>query len=131
MLAFDHPTMRALTGELLEGNGACRVTAVEVDDQALAAAIDTDDPDLVILDTGEFPGCCPIALEQSPATRTIVIGPDAEESYRGAALAAGAVAWVARERIADELLGEVWRLLGGYPPARSHSVPGRSRAQSR
>jgi len=121
LVAIDHPTMRALTGELLERDGSCRVTGLEADDRALAAAIDNDDPDLVILATGEFPGCCPTALERWPAARVIVIGPEAGDSYRAVAQAAGAGAWVARERIGDDLLREVWRLVRSCPPARSHS----------
>ncbi len=118
LVAIDHPTMRALTGELLARDGACRVTKVKSDDQALAAAIDSDHPDLVILDTREFPNCCPTALGRCLAAQVIVIGPEAEDLYRAAALAAGAGAWVARERIGDDLIAEVWRLLCGRPCAR-------------
>ena len=103
--------MRALTSELLERDGACRVTGVGGDDQELAAAIDRDHPDLVILDTGEFPACCPVALGRFRFERVIVIGPEPACSYRAAALAAGAGAWVSRDRVGDDLIVEVCRAL--------------------
>jgi len=118
LLAMTHPTMRALTTELLQREGRCQVRAVSGRDQAVADALDLERPDLVVLDTPRFPGCCRGALRRFPSDRVIVVGPEAGESYRAAALAAGAGAWVARERIGDDLVAEVRRLLAGskLPP---------------
>jgi len=119
LVAMSHPTMRALTCELLEGEGRCRVTGVVGHDQALADAIDREYPDLVVLDTAQFPGDCRQALRRFPSEQVIVIGPEPGDAYRTAALAAGAGAWVARDRIADDLIAEVWRVLGARAPTSS------------
>jgi len=107
-----HPTMRALTSELLRHEGGCRVRGVTAHDKALAVELDQEFPDLVVVDTAQFPGCCPEALRRFPPGRMIVIGPEPGDPYRVAALAAGAGGWVARERIGDDLIAEVWRVLG-------------------
>jgi len=118
LLAMAHPTMRALTCELLRREGGCRVRGVTGHDEALAHAVDQEYPDLVVLDAAQFPRCCPEALRRFPPERMIVIGPEPGNPYRAAALAAGAGGWVSRERIGDELVTEVWRVLGGFqlPP---------------
>lgn len=112
LLAMAHPTMRTLTSELLRREGRCLVRTATGGDQALADAIDQEYPEIVILDDARFPGCCPEVLRRFPPERMIVIGPEPGNSYRAPALAAGAGGWVARERIGDDLVGEVWRLLG-------------------
>lgn len=111
LIAIDHTMMRALTRELLERTRACRVTCMGADDQALAIALHRGHPDLLILDTGEFPARCRAALGQLPAARVIVIGPEPCSSYRRAALAGGAGAWLSRDRVGDDLVAEVLRLL--------------------
>ncbi len=117
LLAMAHPTMRALTSELLR-RGGCRVRAVTGQDEALVGVLDQELPDLVVLDAAQFPGCCPDAIRRFPAARMIVIGPELGDAYRVTALAAGAGGWVARERIDDDLMAEVWRVLGvGNTPA--------------
>jgi len=113
LLAMAHPTMRALTSELLRREGGCRVRGVIGHDEALAHAIDQEYPDLVVLDAAQFPGCCPGALRRFPPDRMIVIGPEPGDPYRAAALAAGAGGWVSRDRIGDDLMTEVWRVLRG------------------
>jgi len=105
-----HPTMRVLTSELLRHEGDCRVRVVTGHDQALAVALDQELPDLVVVDTARFPGCCPEALRRFPPGRMIVIGPEPGDPYRVTALAAGAGGWVARERVGEDLMAEVWRV---------------------
>lgn len=122
LLAIGHPTMLALTAELLERSGECRVKALSGHDEELGAAIGRHHPHLVVIDTAQFPERCRKVLHHFPAGRMIVIGPDPGQEYRAAALAAGAGAWVARERIGDELMTEVRRLLAG----RDHPQPDRS-----
>lgn len=112
LLAMTHPTMRALTSELLEREGGCRVRAVTASDQTLADAVDQGYPDVVVLDTGRFPDGCRRALRRFPSEHMIVIGPEPDDAYRAAALTAGAGGWLAREQIAGDLVAEVWRVLG-------------------
>ena len=112
LLAMTHPTMRALTGELLEREGGCRVRCVTGDDQTLADAVDLGYPDVVVLDTSQFPEACRRALRRFPSERMIVIGPEPDDAYRAAALTAGAGGWLAREQIGVDLVAEVRRVLG-------------------
>lgn len=122
-VAIAHLMMRSLTGELLEREGACQVTAMGGDDQALADAIDRDRPDLVIIDTGEFPASYPAALRRIPPARVIVIGPEPAGSYRTAALTAGAGAWISCDRVGEDLIAGVCRLLGSQADP-FHPTPG-------
>lgn len=123
LVAISHPTMKALTAELLERDGACRVTGVTGDDEELGVAIDRHHPQLVVIDTARFPGSCREALRHFPAGQMIVIGPEPGHEYRAAALAAGAGAWIARERIGDELVLAVRRLLAGRDPPPPERLP--------
>jgi DNA-binding NarL/FixJ family response regulator len=104
--------MRALTCELLEREFGCWVAAVLGDDQRIAEAIERDRPDLVVLDAGDFPACCRAALRRFPPERVIVVGPEPDRSYRDAALAGGAGAWIPRDRVGDDLAAEMRRVLG-------------------
>jgi len=111
LVAIIHPAMRALTCELLEREFGCWVSAVLGHDQRLAEAIEHDRADLVIVDGDHFPSCCRAALRRFPPERVIVIGPEPDESYRAAALASGAGAWIPRDRVGDDLAAEMRRVM--------------------
>lgn len=102
VVAVPHRAMRELIVELLNRDrDHWIVSAVEslseLDSNALSS------PDLVIVDTADFAGCC----RRLPATlalaRVVVIGPEPDPAYRHAALHCGAGAWLSRERVAEEL----------------------------
>jgi DNA-binding NarL/FixJ family response regulator len=112
LVVMRHPTMRLLTRELLEREFNCWVATEAHTDETLTGALDRISPDLMIIDAGEFPSCCPAALEHIHHDRVIVIGPEPDPSYEAAALSHGAGAWLARDRVGEDLAGEMRRILG-------------------
>ena len=113
LIAIRHRAMSELTRELLEryfGSSAVfELGAGELLKDSLARLR----PDLLIIDAGNFPECCEQALARYPSERVIVIGPEPNDSYRSAALAAGAASWMPRDRIGDDLVAEARALLSG------------------
>jgi DNA-binding NarL/FixJ family response regulator len=125
LVAIGHPVMRALTCELLARERGYRVAGVAGEDRLLAEGIDQSRPDLVVLDTFDFPGRFPTALRLFPPERVIVVGPEPDGWYRDAALAAGAGGWVSRDRLGDDLADEVCRVVSGVAPCFA-AHPGRA-----
>ena len=95
----------------------------------LVDAIDRAHPDLVIVDSVDYPACCQAALRALPSERVIVIGPEPDRAYRSRALALGAGGWVCRDHVGEELSGAMRAALAcgdhpcgpGAPPMRSPS----------
>ncbi len=113
LVAMRHPAMLRLTRELLEREFGCWLaTEVDTGGDSLARAVDRLAPDLLVIDAARFPACCPTALSRMPEDRVIVIGPEADPSYRAAALSHGAAAWLPRERVGEDLAAEMRRVLG-------------------
>jgi DNA-binding NarL/FixJ family response regulator len=116
LVAIRHPAMRRYTRDLLQREYHCWVATEAADGQplaeALSGALQHSAPDLLVVDTGEFPACCRAIVERFGCGRVIVIGPEPDPSYRNAALAAGAAACIPRERVADELGPAMRRALG-------------------
>lgn len=127
LVAIGHGRMRALTCELLERSCGCNVAGVATGGQRLAEAMHGFHPDLVVLDTGQFPDGWRAALSRFPSERVIVIGPEPSDAYRAAALAGGAGGWVARDRVGEDLGAEVCRVLSlAAPPPRRGAHSGGS-----
>ena len=102
VVAVAHRAMREFIVELLNREqGHWAVSAVcsvaELDDVVASY------PDLVVVDTADFAGCCRQLPTSFPLGRVIVIGPEPDPAYRQAALRRGAGAWLSRERVAEEL----------------------------
>ena len=116
LVAIRHPAMRRYTRELLQREYHCWVATEAAEGEtlsdALSGALQRAVPDLLVVDTGEFPTCCRSIVERFGYGRVIVIGPEPDPSYRNAALATGAAAWIPRERVADELGPAMRRALG-------------------
>lgn len=112
LVAMRHPAMRRFTSQLLERCHHCWVATVVDFGQPLDKALGTARADLVIIDAADAPGCCRRALEPAVHARIVVIGPEPDASYRSAALAAGAAAWIPRERVAEELGPAMRQALG-------------------
>lgn len=132
LLVIAHPAMRRFTRALLEREFGCWIAAEARADDALAHAAVRDCPDLLVVDTSDYPGCCKSMLDHIPGPRVIVIGPEPDDSYRAAALMSGAGAWLPRDRVGDDLAAEMRRVLGCVhgpcPPTnsrRSDSPAGR------
>lgn len=112
LLAVTHPAARKLTVELLEREHGCwHVRALE-DPRELARAIADAVPDLVVVDTADVALCCRDLLAGMPPDRIVVVGPEPDDAYARAARRAGAGAWLARDRIADDLSATMRLALG-------------------
>jgi DNA-binding NarL/FixJ family response regulator len=132
LVAIRHSVMRRWTGELLASEHGCWAVVEPHGREMLADAIDRAQPDLVIVDSVDFPACCEAALRALPSARVIVIGPEPDRAYRSRALALGAGGWVCRDHVGEELSGAMREALGcrhhpcgpGTPPSRSPSEEG-------
>ncbi|MGD9795495.1 MAG: hypothetical protein AB7V43_18680 [Acidimicrobiia bacterium] len=112
LVVIEHPAMLRYTRELLERECACWVATETSSGQELVEALDRLDPDLLIVDAGAFPSCCPAALSRIALDRVIVIGPEPDIAYRDAALTNGAGGWIARDEVGERLGTEMRRVLG-------------------
>lgn len=112
LVAVAHPAVRQLTVELLEREHGCwHVQALAVRSD-LARALTIAPPDLVVVDAADFPRCCRDALDSFPPDRVIVVGPEPDPAYERAARRAGAGAWLARDRVAEDLSAGMRAALG-------------------
>jgi hypothetical protein len=109
LVAIRHPAVSRLACEVLRHDCGCtRVT--ELGQDLLKDALQRCRPDLLLIDTGDFPACCHHALAAFPTDRVIVVGPEPARDYRDSALSHGAGSWIARDYLAEQLPGEVHRL---------------------
>ncbi len=102
VLVVAHEAMRALIVDLLNLDGGHWVVSA-VDGVAALGDDVSSHPDLVVIDTADFAGCCRRLPASFPLGRVIVIGPEPDPAYRQAALHRGAGAWLSRECVAEEL----------------------------
>jgi DNA-binding NarL/FixJ family response regulator len=110
--AIRHPVMRRWSDELLAAEPGCWTVAQPEAGEMLVDAIARTEPDVVVVDTVDFPACCLAALDALPPGHVVVIGPEPDPAYRSAALAQGAAAWVSRDHVGDELAAAVRTALG-------------------
>jgi DNA-binding NarL/FixJ family response regulator len=112
LVGIRHPVMRRWTIELLETEHGCWTVAQPRVDELLVAAIERSHPELVVVDSADFPACCQAALDALPAGRVIVIGREPDRAFRDQAFARGAGGWVCRDHIGDELSAAMRAALG-------------------
>ena len=112
LVAVAHPTLRALTVELLEREHGCWRARALAEPSGLAGEVRRAPPDLVVIDAGDFPRCCREVLDGFPSDRVVVVGPEPDPAYERAARRAGAGAWVARDRVAEDLSAGMRAALG-------------------
>ena len=106
VVAVAHRAMRSLIVDLLDrdrdrDHGRWVVSAVDSVSELGDAA--SSHPDLVIVDTADFAGCCCHLPPSFALDRIVVIGPEPDPAYRQAALNRGAGGWLSRECVAEEL----------------------------
>lgn len=112
LVAVAHPTVRQLTVELLEREHSCwRIEPLDSPSD-LARTLTSTRPDLVVVDAADFPRCCRDALDGFPRERVVVVGPEPDAAYERAARRAGAGAWLARDRLAEDLSAATRTALG-------------------
>lgn len=128
VLVVADPTLRRLMVELLERDPVCWQLRAVADEAELVGMLAAGEPDLVILDTGDFARCCRDSLHCFSRRRIIVIGPEPDAAYERAARRAGAGAWLPRDRVGEDLTGCMRRVLGSTrgpaaspPPDRLHA----------
>lgn len=110
--AIRHRVMRQWSDELLAAEPGCWTVTQPEPEEMLVDAIARTAPDVVVVDTVDFPACCIAALDALPPGHVVVIGPIPDPAYRSSALAQGAAAWVSREHVGDELGAAVRTALG-------------------
>jgi hypothetical protein len=110
LVAVAHPAMRRLIVELLEREHGCWEPYVLEHD--LASDIRMLQPDLVVVDSANFPGRCCAEHSVYPCRRMVIVGREPDAAYRAVAESQGAGGWVAREDVADELSVEMRKALG-------------------
>ena len=118
LVAVRHPAMRRLTCDVLGGEcdaTVCEFQAGEFSGETLAAALQRSRPDVLIIDGGDFPSCYHPAPAAFPPGQAVVVGLEPEADYRSFALAQGAGAWISRDRLSEDLPGQVRRLLSLRP----------------
>lgn len=110
--AIRHPVMRRWSDELLSAAPGCWTVAQPQPGEMLVDAIARTQPDVVVVDTVDFPACCLAALDALPPGHVVVVGPEPDPAYRRSALAQGAAAWVSRDHLGEELAAAVRAALG-------------------
>lgn len=112
LVAIRHRPMRRLTRQVVQHDlPECHVEE-QADGELLVDAVRRVDPTVLIVDTGDFPACCQMALAAFPPERVVVISPEPEAAYDVAALHGGAGASVPRDRISHDLQLELRAILG-------------------
>ena len=110
VVAVAHRAMRSLIVDLLDrdrnrdsglDHGRWVVSAVDSMSELGDAA--SSHPDLVIVDTADFAGCCCRLPASFALDRVVVIGPEPDPAYRQAALKLGAGGWLSRDCVAEDL----------------------------
>ena len=112
LVAVRHPVMRRYAAELLARECGCWASSDVDAGEMLPDAIDRFRPDLLVVDSGDFPACCQAAIDAFPRDRVVVIGPEPDPSYGAAALANGAAACVTRDNVGEELVPTMRAILG-------------------
>lgn len=112
-VAVEHRGARKLIHALLDREAGCwQVCLLSAPPAQLPPGAEETEPDLVIVDAGDFPRCCRDLLGDYPRQRVVVIGPEPDPAYERAARRAGAGAWLSRDRIAEELPAAMRAALG-------------------
>lgn len=112
LVGIRHSAMRRWTIGLLAADHGYWSAVEPAAGELLADAIARTQPDLVVVDSVDFPDCCRATLDALPPDRGIVIGPEPDRAYRCRALTDGARGWVCRDEIGEELSATMRTALG-------------------
>jgi DNA-binding NarL/FixJ family response regulator len=103
IVAVAHRGLRRLIVELLERDHGCWKPDGVREPADLVGKLAAAQPDLVIVDARDFPRCSRELLGSFPAQQVVVIGPEPDPAYEHAARSGGAGAWLARDRVGEDL----------------------------
>lgn len=112
LVAVEHPALRRFIAELLAREHGCWAVESLDDQRALAHALVTDPPDLLVIEAGDFPRCRRESLGSFPTNQVVVIGPEPDPAYRHAAALGGAGGWLPRDCVGEELSPQMRHALG-------------------
>lgn len=112
LVAVRHHAMRRFSLELVRHEHQCWVAMEPEEGELLADTLRRLDPDVLIVDDGDFPACCRSAIDAFPPSRVVVVGLEPDRAYEAAAFRAGAGAWVPRERVGEDLGAVMREVLG-------------------
>ena len=124
LVGIRHPVMRRWTIELLDADHGCWTVAQPRAGELLVDAIERNHPELVVVDSADFPACCQARLDALPPDRVVVIGPEPDRAFRDQAFARGAGGWVCRDHIGEELSAVMRAALGCQHQPCPPTVPG-------
>lgn len=112
-VCIAHNAMRAFIVELVDRERGCW-SAIAVPDLAALPAVLAGAPvHLLVVDGANFPACCRDRLGGFPRDQVVVIGAEADDAYQAAAFAAGAGAWMPRDRVGQDLTAALRQVLAG------------------
>lgn len=110
-VGVEHEALRQLIVALLSRDDVtwdvCPCSLREMTHTATA-----NEADVAIVATSGFPASWGDLLDVFPADKVVVIGPEPGSGYERAARAAGAGAWIARDRIGEDLRSALRTVLG-------------------
>jgi DNA-binding NarL/FixJ family response regulator len=104
VVAMAHPTMRRYVCDLIEQGCRCWLATAAPESAQLREIVASLHPDAIVLESSQFPACCPDMADTFPVEHVVVIGPYPDDAYRDAALTAGAGAWISRDRLPHDLV---------------------------
>ncbi len=102
LVAIRHTLVQRFVCEILARDCGC-TALIPHEGEMLADALERYRPDLLVVDTGDFPACCRDALRRFPRDRVVVVGPEPSSDYYRSAIDLGAGAWISRDSLADRL----------------------------
>jgi DNA-binding NarL/FixJ family response regulator len=111
MLADDFPGMHAALADLL--TPSCEIVGSVTQGTRIVSDASRLKPDVIVLDL-RMPGSnwldtCQRLKTALPALRIVIYSANDDEEVRRRALEAGAVGFVSKDRIVDDLLPAIWR----------------------
>lgn len=115
VLAVVHPALRRLILDLLALDRVRWKLCAVADRSHLPAIVIAAAPDLVVLDDEDIGWCLELGPDFAPH-HVIVIGPEPDPAYERTALGAGAGAWLCRDRVGEDLIPSMRRVLGCAHP---------------
>lgn len=103
--------MRGLVSDLLQRETGCEVFELarpDVPDSARTTMCTF----VLVVDAADFPACCHGSLAGLSRDRFVVVGQEPDAASRDLVASQGAGAWIPRERLGDDLVPAVLRIVG-------------------
>ena len=117
LLCDDHELVRRGLRSVLDGVGGVRIVAEAADADAAIKAVDTDPPDVVIMDV-RLPGrsgieACREIRSAHPETKVLILTAHADDEALFSSILAGAAGFVLKQVRGADLVGAVHQVAAG------------------